>query len=176
MTQGALPENQAAGALLGRKFATALVVFHEAVGKLVGLSSVERKCIDVLQQLGPVTAGAIAEHTGLTTGAVTGLVDRLENAGYVQRARDPHDRRKVVVQLLPNEQMDALMATAFGPFVEDMANIGARYSDAELRAIADWIHRTTDTLVANTRRIMNLDESGADPDTSARPGQPDTRH
>ncbi|MFC7648475.1 MarR family winged helix-turn-helix transcriptional regulator [Streptosporangium lutulentum] len=79
MTQDALPEAQAA-ALLGREFATAIVVFHEAVGKLVGLSSVERKCIDVLQRLGPVTAGAIAEHTGLTTGAVTGLVDRLETA------------------------------------------------------------------------------------------------
>jgi DNA-binding MarR family transcriptional regulator len=173
MSQGALPENQAAGALLGRKFATALVVFHEAVGNLVGLSSVERKCIDVLQQLGPVTAGTIAEHTGLTTGAVTGLVDRLENAGYVQRARDPNDRRKVVVRLLPNERMDALMAAAFGPFVEDMANTAARYDDAELRAIADWITRTTDTLVANTRRIMNLEE---DPDASAQPGRPDTRH
>jgi DNA-binding MarR family transcriptional regulator len=141
----------------------------------MGLSSVERKCIDVLQRLGPVTAGAIAEHTGLTTGAVTGLVDRLETAGYVQRARDPHDRRKVVVQLLPNEQMDALMAAAFGIFVEDMTKITARYSDTELYAITDWIRRTTDALVANTRRIMSLDEAGADPSTSAHPGRPNIR-
>jgi DNA-binding MarR family transcriptional regulator len=152
-----------------------MVVFHEAVGKLLGLSSVERKCLDVLQRLGPVTAGMIAEHTGLTTGAVTGLVDRLETAGYVQRARDPHDRRKVVVQLLPNEQMDALMAAAFGIFIEDMTKITARYSDTELYAITDWIRRTTDALVANTRRIMSLDVPGADPSTSAHPGRPNIR-
>lgn len=162
MPQVERPDGQVAGTLLGREFATALVVFHEAIGKLVGLSSVERKCIDVLQRLGPVTAGAIAEHTGLTTGAVTGLVDRLENAGYVQRARDPDDRRKVVVRLLPNERMDALMATAFGPFVEDMTKIMAKYSDAELRAITDWVRRATDALVANTRRIMSLDEPGTE--------------
>jgi DNA-binding MarR family transcriptional regulator len=158
MAQGAVPEDQAAGELLGREFTTAIVMFHEAVGRLLGLSAVERKCVDVLRRLGPVTAGTIGEHTGLTTGAVTGLMDRLEKAGYVQRARDPHDRRKVVVQLLPNEQMDALLATAFDPFTDDMTKMAARYSDAEFRAIADWIRRTTDVLIANTRRIMSLDQ------------------
>lgn len=158
MTQGAVPEGQAPGNLLGREFATAIVVFHEAVGGLLGLSAVERKCVDVLRRLGPVTAGTIGEHTGLTTGAVTGLMDRLEKAGYVQRARDPHDRRKVVVRLLPNERMDALLATAFGPFTDDMTKVAACYSDAELRAIADWVRRTTDVLVTNTRRITSRDE------------------
>lgn len=147
------PDAQTASTLLGRELATAIVMFHEAVGKLVGLSSVERKCIDVLQRLGPVTAGAIAEHTGLTTGAVTGLVDRLENAGHVERARDPGDRRRVVVRLTPNPQMDALMGEAFGPFIDDMTQIMTRYDENELRAIIDWIRRTTDALVANTRRI-----------------------
>jgi DNA-binding Lrp family transcriptional regulator len=161
VTQGADAEGQVAATLLGREFATAIVMFHEAVGKLVGLSSVERKCIDVLQRLGPVPAGAIAEHTGLTTGAVTGLVDRLENAGYVYRERDPRDRRKVVVRLRPNAQMDALMGSAFGPFIEDMTKIMARYDDAELQAITDWVGRTTEALVANTRRIARLDEPGS---------------
>lgn len=156
MAQETTPEAQAAGVLLGREFATAMVVFHEAVGRLLGLSSVERKCLDVLQRLGPVTAGAIGEHTGLTTGAVTGLVDRLEKAGYARRTRDPADRRKVVVELVPNERRDALMAAAFGPFGEDMAKVATNYDEAELRAIADWIRRTTDVLVANTRRIMEL--------------------
>ncbi|WP_163513395.1 MarR family winged helix-turn-helix transcriptional regulator [Fodinicola acaciae] len=156
MTQGITPEAQAAGALLGREFATAMVVFHEAIGRLLGLSSVERKCLDVLQRLGPVTAGTIGEHTGLTTGAVTGLVDRLEKAGHARRTRDPHDRRKVVVELVPNEKRDALMAAAFGPFTDDMAKVATNYDEAELRAIGDWIRRTTDVLVANTRRIMEI--------------------
>ncbi|MEU6094962.1 MarR family transcriptional regulator [Streptomyces sp. NPDC047079] len=158
MAQGAASEVPAAGELLGREFATAIVVFHEAVGRLLGLSAVERKCLDVLRRLGPVAAGTIGEHTGLTTGAVTGLMDRLEKAGYVQRARDPHDRRKVVVQLLPNERMDALLAAALGPFTDDMTKMTTRYSDAERRAIADWVSRTTEVLVANTQRIMNLDQ------------------
>jgi DNA-binding MarR family transcriptional regulator len=141
--------------LLGRDFATAMVVFHEAVGRLLGLSAVERKCLDVLRQLGSVTAGTIGEHTGLTTGAVTGLMDRLENAGYVRRERDPNDRRKVLVHLLPSERMDTLLATAFGPFAEDMTKLAARYDAAEQKAIADWVRRTTEILVANTERILN---------------------
>jgi DNA-binding MarR family transcriptional regulator len=158
VAQGEVPEGQATGELLGRELATAMVVFHDAVGRLLGLSAVERKCLDVLRRLGPVTAGTIGEHTGLTTGAVTGLLDRLEKAGYVQRARDPRDRRKVMAQLLPNEQMDALLATAFGPLTDDMTKIAASYSDAELRAIADWTRRTTDVLIANARRIMSPDQ------------------
>jgi DNA-binding MarR family transcriptional regulator len=158
MSQGAVPEDPARGELLGREFATAIVVFHEAVGRLLGLSAVERKCLDVLRRLGAVTAGTIGEHTGLTTGAVTGLTDRLEKAGYVRRTRDPDDRRKVVVELLPNEKMDARLAAALGPFADDLTKITAGYSDAERRAIADWVSRTTEALVANTRRIMSLDE------------------
>lgn len=146
--------------LLGRDFATAVVVFHEAVGRLLGLSAVERKCIDVLRQLGPVTAGTIGQHTGLTTGAVTGLMDRLEKAGYVRRERDPRDRRKVLVELVPNQQMDALLAAAFGPFSADMTEIAASYSEAERRVIADWVSRTTAALVASTQRMMNLDRAG----------------
>jgi len=161
MTQAAAFEDPSPAELLGREFATAVVVFHEAVGRLLGLSAVERKCIDVLRRLGPVTAGTIGEHTGLTTGAVTGLMDRLEKAGYVRRERDPRDRRKVVLQLLPNEQMDALLATAFGPFGEDMADIATRYSAAELRVIADWIQATTTALVASTHRIMSMDRRQA---------------
>ncbi|GAA3245395.1 MarR family winged helix-turn-helix transcriptional regulator [Nonomuraea helvata] len=155
------PVDQAAE-LVGREFAMAVVVFHEAVGRLLGLSAVERKCLDLLQRLGPVTAGAIGEHTGLTTGAVTRMVDRLSKAGYVQRCPDPHDRRKVVVQLLPNERMDALMATAFGPFVGDMTAIMGRYDDNELSAILDFVRSTTDALLANTRRVTRLDPARPD--------------
>jgi DNA-binding Lrp family transcriptional regulator len=157
MTQGEAPDNLAAATLLGRDFATAMVVFHEAVGGLLGLSSVERKCLDLLGRLGPVTAGTIREHTGLTTGAVTGLVDRLEKAGYVERTRDTVDRRKVVVRVLPNEKMDALMAAAFVPFGEDMVKAADGFSQAELVAIGEWVRRTTEVLVSNTKRITSLD-------------------
>ena len=104
-----------------------------------------------------MTAGTIGEHTGLTTGAVTGLMDRLEKAGYVRRERDSNDRRKVVVQRLPNEQMDALLAAALGPFADDMTKLASSCSDTERRVIGDWIRRTTDLLVTNSQRITSLD-------------------
>jgi DNA-binding MarR family transcriptional regulator len=150
------PSSPPPGTLLGREFATAIVVFHETVGRLLGLSSVERKCLDVLDRLGPVTAGAIAEHTGLTTGAVTGLADRLEKAGYARRTRDPHDRRKVLIELVPNERRAQLTAAAFGPFGADMAEAAAKYTPAELAVISDWVATTTEILVNNTRRITQL--------------------
>src|ERR1700691_6367861 len=89
--QAAAAQAPAPGELLGREFTTAVVIFNEAVGRLLGLSAVERKCLDVLRRLGPVTAGTIGEHTGLTTGAVTGLMDRLPKGGHVPRER--HSRR-----------------------------------------------------------------------------------
>ncbi|MFI6168425.1 MarR family winged helix-turn-helix transcriptional regulator [Nocardia sp. NPDC051052] len=157
MTQELPPPETADHTILGREFASAMVNFHAATGKLLGLSAVERKCMDTLRILGPVTAGTIAEHTGLTTGAVTGLVDRLEKAGYAKRIRDPHDRRKVLVELVPNEQVDALMAAVFIPFGTELTELMSRYSPAELQAISDWIRRTTDILVSNTHRISDPD-------------------
>ncbi|MFD6156568.1 MarR family winged helix-turn-helix transcriptional regulator [Nocardia sp. NPDC060256] len=157
MTQEVPPAEAPDPTLLGREFASAMVNFHAATGKLLGLSAVERKCMDTLRILGPVPAGTIAEHTGLTTGAVTGLVDRLEKAGYAKRTRDPQDRRKVLVELVPNERVDALLAAVFVPFGAEMTELMSRYSPAELQAISDWIDRTTDILVANTHRISAPD-------------------
>lgn len=156
MTQE-LPPETADPTVLGREFASAMVNFHAATGKLLGLSAVERKCMDTLRILGPVPAGTIAEHTGLTTGAVTGLVDRLEKAGYAKRTRDPQDRRKVLVELVPNEQVDALTAAVFIPFGAEITELMSRYTPAELQAISDWIRRTTDILVRNTHRISDPD-------------------
>jgi DNA-binding MarR family transcriptional regulator len=144
--------------LMGREFSSSVVMFNEAVGRLLGLSGVERKCLDVLRRLGPVSAGAIGEHTGLTTGAVTGLMDRLEKAGYVHRERDPGDRRKVIVQLVPNEEMTRVLQAAFGPFSAEMAAITAGYSEDERAVIGDWVRRTTEALVAHTQRVLKLAE------------------
>jgi predicted transcriptional regulator len=82
-----------AGALLGRDFIAAVVVFHDLVGRCLGVSATDRKCLDLLTR-GPVTAGELARFTGLTTGAVTGIIDRLVKAGYAVRISDAEDRRQ----------------------------------------------------------------------------------
>jgi hypothetical protein len=148
------PEAQPSeGVLLGREFTSAIVMFHEAVGRLLGLSAAERKCLDVLDRLGPVTAGRIAEHTGLTTGAVTGMIDRLTRAGYVARTPNPADRRSVLVTLRPNTPRDELLPTVFGPLGADMAEVNSHFDAAQLAVVAEYLARTTDVLRRRTEAL-----------------------
>ncbi|QFZ16478.1 MarR family winged helix-turn-helix transcriptional regulator [Saccharothrix syringae] len=83
-----------------RETSALTVMFHTRVAERMGLSPTDEKCLDLAMRAeGPLTAGRIAELSGLSTGAVTGVIDRLERAGYVRRVRDPHDRRKVLVEV-----------------------------------------------------------------------------
>lgn len=77
------------------------VVLSELVAEHLGLSPKDLECLDILVLRGPVTAGELAKATGLTTGAITGLIDRLEKAGFACRERSANDRRKVLVRALP---------------------------------------------------------------------------
>src|SRR5271157_5057901 len=81
-----------------RQLATATVMFHQAIADRLGMHVTDHKCLDILVQTGPIPAGALAERTGLTTGAITGVIDRLEKAGFVRRIKDPDDRRRVVIE------------------------------------------------------------------------------
>src|SRR3982751_5981610 len=78
------------------------VMFSQVVADKVGLHSTDNKCLDFLILNGPSTAGQLAKYTGLTTGAVTAMVDRLIKAGFVRRQHSEEDRRKVVI--IPNEE------------------------------------------------------------------------
>jgi DNA-binding MarR family transcriptional regulator len=84
-----------------RAFLSASDAFDEALGKVLGLNPTDVRCVDLLDQYGTMTAGALAEVAGLSTGAVTFLLDRLERAGFVRRVRDAQDRRRVLVELIP---------------------------------------------------------------------------
>src|SRR6516164_9446091 len=84
-----------------RQLTTATILFHQAIADRLGMNVTDHKCADILLRAGPITAGELAQRTGLTTGAITGVIDRLEKAGFVRRVRDPGDRRRVVVVPLP---------------------------------------------------------------------------
>jgi DNA-binding MarR family transcriptional regulator len=75
--------------------------FDQAVADAIGLNRTDMRCLDVIQREGPVPAGRLADETGLTTGAITTVLDRLERAGYARRVRDAGDRRRVLVELTP---------------------------------------------------------------------------
>jgi len=89
-------------------------LFDERIGEFLGINHTDARCLDIVQRIGRVSPGQLAIHSGLTTGAVTAVVDRLEAAGYVQRARDAVDRRKLWVE--PTPHVNALVETVFGVY------------------------------------------------------------
>ena len=89
------------------------VVYSQAVAARLGVNSTDLECLGHITARGPITAGGLAEATGLTSGAITGVIDRLERAGYAVRQADPGDRRKVLVRASPAVQ--ARIAPLFAP-------------------------------------------------------------
>jgi DNA-binding MarR family transcriptional regulator len=138
---------------LHRQLSTAVVAFHEAVAHQSGLGISEHKCLGALLDLKMVTASRLARETGFTTGAITGIVDRLERAGHVKRERNPDDRRSVLIRLLHPKKRRKFALPLFAPLSEAMAELRQRYSKHELAAIYDYLARTTDILKEQARRL-----------------------
>jgi DNA-binding transcriptional ArsR family regulator len=114
---------------LGRDSSLVTVMFHARIAEQLGLSATDHKCLDLAARSGqPMTAGRIAELSGLSTGAVTGVIDRLERAGYVRRVRDPHDRRKVLVEVTLGAQDPERFSVLFKGLNEMVARVLTHYT------------------------------------------------
>src|SRR5918992_1215540 len=116
-------------------------LFNQAVADRLGMKPTDLQCLNMLQETGPVVAGRLAEETGLTTGAVTGVIDRLERAGYAWRERDPNDKRRVIVHPLPDRagrEIEPLYASIGRSFTE----MCSRYDEGELALILDFVTRS----------------------------------
>jgi DNA-binding MarR family transcriptional regulator len=112
----------------------------ELVAELLGVNRTDSRCLDILEQAGRISAGQLASSSGLSTGAVTAVVDRLERAGYARRVPDPTDRRRVLIELTERarelvwELMGRPMREAGRPLVD-------HYSDAELELLIEFQRR-----------------------------------
>ena len=125
---------------LGRDLATRTVLFHHHLAARLGLSVTDLKCLDLLRASDlPLTAKNLADRIGLTGGAITGVADRLEAAGFVERVRDPHDRRRWELRPIPDRQGD--IAALFAPLGAAMADLAAHYDDDQLEAISSFLTR-----------------------------------
>jgi DNA-binding MarR family transcriptional regulator len=111
--------------------------FDERVAKKFKLSRTDMRCLDILGRRGPITAGQLSDESGLSTGAVTFLLDRLEQAGMVKRRRDTDDRRRVWVELVPAAQKR--LAHAQQPIVEEMKQVTQRFKAEELAIVRDFM-------------------------------------
>lgn len=141
------------GAELGWELSTAVVLFHEAVAECLGLSAVDHKALGIITRAGAVTAGDLAQRTGLSPGAVTGLVDRLERAGYVERTSDPADRRRVII--VPTGMRRPDLSGIFADLAAAMNALTAKYDEREARAIHDYVVNTIAVLREQTQRLSN---------------------
>jgi DNA-binding MarR family transcriptional regulator len=114
-------------------------LFDEAAAELMGINHTDHRCIDLLDRSGPMTAGDLAAASGLTTGAITVVLDRLERSGYARRVRDTGDRRRVLVELTAKTEREA--ARIYGPLAEAYATQIERYTTEDLVLIHDWVSR-----------------------------------
>ncbi len=136
---------------LGRELSARTIMFHSAVAEKMGLSITEHKALDMLSRQGPLTAGQLAEVTGLTTGAITGMVDRLEKAGFVKRVADSSDRRKIRVEAVV-EKYEA-MTGVFASLGQAMNALLESYTDKELAVIHDFLTKVPEIIDEETRKL-----------------------
>jgi DNA-binding MarR family transcriptional regulator len=147
---------------LGRDLSTWTVLFHAAVAERLGLGPTDYMALGLIEQRGSLTAGELAAITGLTTGAVTGLIDRLEHAGHLQRTKDVHDRRKVVLVVLPSHARTAAFDGVFASLGQAMTELCTRYSDVELAVISDFMTACTDMMRQETLKLRAVSPKAKD--------------
>jgi DNA-binding MarR family transcriptional regulator len=135
----------------GRSVGTASVMFHGAVAERLGLGASEHKALDLLRRYGEMTAGELTEHTGLTSGAITGIIDRLERAGLAERVRSAEDRRKVIVR--PILTRDSELSRIFGELQRAHEALFERYTDEELALLVDFMSRTAELMREQTAKL-----------------------
>ena len=156
MSEMSSPESERGSAihpiveLTGFRLSTATVLFHQAIADRLGISATDLKCYSILRQTGPITAGELAERTGLTTGAITGVIDRLEQADFVRRARDPNDRRRVVLELLRDAEREQALGALYVPLGRAITELVAQYNAAEQATLLDFLTKATALLEAET--------------------------
>lgn len=148
---------------LGRSMSTQTVFLHQAIANGAGLNATETKCIDLILRSAEtsVTAGWIAEVTGLTTGAITHILDRLEQRQFVERIRDAHDRRKVRIRVRP-ESLESL-APRYEAIGQAYMAMLEQYSDKELRLICDYLRKTSEVSEKEMARLIAANRAKAKP-------------
>ena len=122
------------------------VVFSSVVADSLGISGKDLECLDMIVLKGRVTAGELAGATGLTTGAVTGLIDRLEKAGLARRERDHRDRRKVFVRPLPCVETDIM--PLYASLQTRMRKLMLELSDQEIERLLAFLSASRDVLLS----------------------------
>ena len=136
-----------------RAFQRAVDEMDTAAVDYLGINRSDGNCLDVLQERGPLSAGELAVATGLSPGAITTLVDRLEKDGYVRRTRDEVDRRRVVIEL--TELANGLVYELYGPLSAGYEWL-SRLTDEQRTLLIDFLELGTKLNAENAARVREL--------------------
>lgn len=131
---------------------------NRAAADLVGLNQTDWDCIDVLDWTGPIPAGELARWVGLTSGAITGVLDRLERAGLARRVSDPTDRRRVIVELTvdesrPADERQTVLHQNFGRLAAEMHAVSDEFDADQLAAILRWLRAGNEAVERSIARM-----------------------
>lgn len=139
---------------LGRKMSTQTVFLHQAIAQSVGLNATDTKCVDLILRgpEGGVTAGQLSEMTGLTTGAITHILDRLEKRKFIERVRDAGDRRKIFIRV--RQQSLAPVIPKYEAIGKAFLGLAEEYGDEELQVICGYMEKATEISERELARII----------------------
>jgi DNA-binding MarR family transcriptional regulator len=142
-------------------------LFDSTVIDVAGVNRTDWRCLDILGTRGPMTAGQLADAVRLTTGAVTGVLDRLEAAGLVRRVRDTQDRRRVIVEV--TDELNRVGAPVYGPLIADANEAHAVFDADQLELIVRFIRIERDLLRKHTERVASMAGPSGTTREAARP-------
>jgi DNA-binding MarR family transcriptional regulator len=126
-------------------------LLSHAIAGEVGMHNTDIETMDLLNIFGPMTAGELSARTGLSSGATTRLIDRLERVGFVKRTQDPGDRRRVIIELVPENLGDLMQL--FGPLTQKLNALWSSYSNEELSTIIDFTRRSKEVVQEENARL-----------------------
>lgn len=129
--------------------------FDDLAAERLGLNQSDLRCLDVVERLEPANPGRIAAELGLTGGALTVMVGRLERAGFVRRGHDPGDRRKVIVEL--TDPAHEALGRIWGPIAADWEAIASRFTVVELETLERLFDASAGLNARHMERIAELD-------------------
>lgn len=138
---------------VSRQYSDASIFMHEAIARKAGLSGADHKYLGLILQHGELTAGDLSKLTGLTTGAVTGLIDRLEKKKLLKRKFTKNDRRKVIIVPDVANTMK-LLAPLFGGLQDKTAELLHSFSAEEIRTIERYFIEAT-AIMRETTETLN---------------------
>lgn len=144
-----------------RRHQNAVEAVDDAATRYLGLNRTDTRCLDIIERRGGVTAGELAAESGLTTGAITAALDRLEGAGYVRRVRDGADRRRVLVDL--TDKANRCTMQCYGPIAQEGYSSLQAYSDEELILIRDFMRAGYELLTGHAGRLRAMADDNGSP-------------